>query len=267
MANIIVEASEAWPVVAGSLGAAGIVAAITLWVAHLQRGSDRAGLTTQLDHDRKMRREELVAASDRLDRQLAQDRELREQQQEIDAARLEQQLAHDREMRQQLNDAESKRLNRQLAHDRDMRDLQLMRETLAPLVSKVLDWDAFISLHKGLVTSGGQPDNAWKPVLLPLAKQVADVAEGLRLGGRTLVVIAGPNALVALRMQEVARDGDALIRLVKARVDAGRITPEILQALDDLLEKYGHDHSSFIEAANEAMRWGESESDPSKPSA
>ncbi len=90
MTTVVVEASEAWPVVAAGLGSAVIVAGVSLRIARKQRAAAVTGLDKQLDHDRKMR----------------------EKQQEIDAARFEQQLAHDREMRQQQNDAESKRLDR-----------------------------------------------------------------------------------------------------------------------------------------------------------
>ncbi len=228
MSNVIVEASEAWPVVVGSLGAAGIVAAITLWVAHLQRGSDKAGLTRQLDHDREMRREELVAASERLDRQLVQDRELREQ---------------------------------ELAHDREMRDLQLMRETLAPIIARTLDWDAFNKLHLRLKVDGTQPidDATWASEIVPLVSEVADVSESLRLGSRTLVILAGPEAPIALKLKEVANDGDTLVHLARRRAKEGRTTPEIQASLDGLLTQYGYDHARFVEAANEAVRWGEAE--------
>jgi hypothetical protein len=37
------------------------------------------------------------------------------------------------------------------------------------------------------------------------------------------------------------------------------MTAEIMEALPPLLIKYGDDHKRFIEAANEAVRWGEAE--------
>jgi hypothetical protein len=234
--KVFVEASEAWPVVAGSLGAAGIVAAITLWVAHLQRGSDKASLTKQLDHDREMRREELVAASERLDRQLAQDRELREQ---------------------------------ELAHDRQMRDLQLMRETLAPIIALTLDWNAFTALHQRLKADDEQPigTETWASDIVPLVNKVGDVSESLRRGSRTLVILAGPEASVALKLKEVANGGDTLVHLASLRAHEGRTTPAIQASLDGTWLKYADDHARFIEAANEAVRWGEAESDSTKPSA
>jgi len=38
------------------------------------------------------------------------------------------------------------------------------------------------------------------------------------------------------------------------------MTAEIAEMLPLLLVKYGDDHKRFIEAANEAVRWGEVES-------
>ena len=63
---------------------------------------------------------------------------------------------------------DARALDRQLAHDRDMRDLQHLRETLAPIVSRALDWDAFLSLHKALTLAGNQPAEEWKLVAAPL---------------------------------------------------------------------------------------------------
>jgi hypothetical protein len=200
--TVIVEASEAWPVVAASLGSAGIVAGITLLVARKQRESDK--------------------------------RVAREQ-----------------------READSAGLDKQLAHDRDMRDLQHLRQTLGPIVAQALDWDAFISLHKGLATSGDRPVDEWKEIIAPLATKVADVSEQLRRGARTLVILAGIRAPVALRLREVANDGEALVHLAKRHAEAGVTTPGIQQELDALLEKYGDSHSRFIEAANEAVRWQE----------
>jgi hypothetical protein len=214
--TVVVEASEAWPVVAAGLGSALIVSLITLWVARKQRGADAVRLDQQLTHDRTMREQQLQAASGRLDRQLG--------------------------------------------HDRDMRDLQYLRETLAPIVSRAIDWDAWISLHKELATSGDQPADEWKQIFAPLAQTVADTNEQLRRDGRTLVIVAGTHAPVALRLREVANDGDALVHLTRQRAEAGRTTPEIQHALDVLLQKYGHNHARFVEAANEAVRWSEAES-------
>jgi hypothetical protein len=117
--TVVVEASETWPVVAAGLGGL-VVALATLGAARKQCDADSARLVQQLAHDRTMRQQELQAASERLDRQLAQ---------------------------------ASERVDRQLARDRDMRDLQHLREALAPIAANVLDWDSFISLHKGLSDS------------------------------------------------------------------------------------------------------------------
>jgi len=230
--TVIVEASEAWPVVAAGLSSALIVGLITVWVARKQRGADSKRLDEQLEHDRKMR----------------------EKQQKIDAARFEQQLAHDRELRQRQNDAGSERLDRQLAHDRGMRDLQHMRETLAPVIARALDWGAFISLHKALSTAEEATEQA-RQVIEDLVKEVGDGSEQLRRGSRTLVVLAGPEAEVALRLKEVANDGDALVRLAWTWVETGWLHPEFENQLQALIAKFGHDHSRFIEAANEAVRW------------
>jgi hypothetical protein len=235
--NVIVEASEAWPVVAAGLGSAVIVALATLLVAGKQRHAD----------------------SDRLDRQLDYDRKMRHKQQGIDAARFEQQLAHDTKMRQRQNDAESSRLTRQLAHDREMRDLQHLRETLAPIVARLVNWDAFLSLHVKLAIAGDEDEQ--QQVIAELANQVGDVSEQLRRDSRTLVILAGPTAPVALRLKEVANDGDELIHFAWTWKEQGTLTPEERQALDALLAKYGHDHTRFVEAANEVVRWGPSPDD------
>jgi hypothetical protein len=155
--------------------------------------------------------------------------------------------------------AASERLDRQLAYDRDMRDLQHLRETLTPIVARALDWDAFTSLHKGLATVGDRPVDEWKDVIAPLASEVAAVNERLRRDSRTLLIILGMNAQVALRLREVANDGDALVHLTRQRAEGAITPPEAQQALQALFTKYGHDHSRFIEAANEAVRWGEAE--------
>jgi hypothetical protein len=176
-------------------------------------------------------------------------------QRRADYQRLGEQLAHDQTMREQELLEASGRLDRQLSHDRDMRDLQHLRETLAPIVSRALDWDAFISLHKGLVTSGDQPADEWKEVIVPLATKVSSVTEQLRRDSRVLIIVAGLEAPVALWLKEVANDGDILVHLTRQRAEEGRTTPEIQQALGALLQKYGHDHSRFVEAANEAVRW------------
>ncbi len=192
--NVIVEASEAWPVVAAGLGSAVIVAIATLMVASKQRQAD------------------------------------------------------------------AERLDRQLAHDREMRDLQHLRETLAPIVARLVDWDAFLSLHKALASAGdvshGDVGHAQRVAIGQLASNVGNASEQLRRDSRTLVVLAGPTAPIALWLKEVAEDGDTLIHLSRKWAETGAMTPEIAQALNPLLTKYGHDHSRFIEAANEAVRWG-----------
>ncbi len=234
MTTVIVEASEAWPVVAAGLGSALIVGLITIWVARKQRGADSKRLDEQLAYDRTMREQELRGASERLDRQLAQDRDIREQQRQ----------------------AESERLDRQLAHDRDMRDLQHLRETLAPIVARLVDWDAFISLHKGLATAG-QADQPQRHAIATLAGRVGETSEQLRRDARTLVILAGPRAPIAAQLKDVANDGDELVHLAREWAEAGTMTRGMAEALPPLLIKYGNDHKRFIEAANEAVRWGE----------
>jgi hypothetical protein len=208
--NVIVEASEAWPVVAAGLGSAAIVALATLLVAGKQRQAD----------------------SDRLDRQ----------------------FDHDREMRQRQNDAESERLDCQLAHDREMRDLQHMRETLAPIIARTLDWRTFVSLYTELSTAEQVTEQA-RQVIAGLADEVGKESEQIRHGSRTLVVLAGPEAEVAVRLKEVANDGDALVRLARTWVETGWLQPDLSNQLEALFTKYGKDHSRFIESANETVRW------------
>lgn len=162
----------------------------------------------------------------------------------------------DRAMRQQQNDAESKRLDRQLAHDREMRDLRHLRETLAPIVARLTDWDAFISLHKALATAS-DVNHGSRGAITQLASNVGAASEQLRRDSRALVVLAGPTAPIALWLKEVANDGDTLIHLARKWTEAGTMTPEIEQALPPLLAKYGHGHARFIEAANEGVKWGE----------
>jgi hypothetical protein len=88
-------------------------------------------------------------------------------------------------------------------------------------------------------------------------RPVADASEILRRGSRTLVILAGPAAPVALKLKEVANDGDTLVYLARLRAQEGRTTQEIQAALDGLLIQYGHDHARFVEAANTAVRWGD----------
>jgi hypothetical protein len=214
--TVVVEASEAWPVVAAGLGSALIVSWITLIVARKQRAADAKRLREQLAHDRTMREQELREASERLEQQLAQ--------------------------------------------DRDMRDLQHLRQTLTPIVARVLDWDAFTSLHQRLKAESTRPidDETWTTFIVPLVAEVADVSEHLRRDARTLVILAGPTAPVAVQLKEVASDGDALVYVTRQRAEGGRTTPEIQAALDGTWIKYGYDHARFVEAANETVRWGES---------
>jgi hypothetical protein len=210
--TIVVEASEAWPIVAAGLGSAMIVSWITLIVARKQRKAD----------------------ADRLDKQLEHDREMREQQRADDADRL----------------------DKQLVHDRDMRDLRHLRETLAPIVARLVDWDAFLTLHKALATAS-DAGHGQRGAIAQLASNVGNASEQLRRDSRILVVLAGPTAPIALWLKEVADDGDTLIHLARKWAETGAMTPEIMQALPALLAKYGNDHARFIEAANEAVRWGE----------
>lgn len=186
-------------------------------------------------------------------------------QRKSDSDGLDKQLEHDRDMRKLELEAASTRLDRQLAHDREMRDLQLMRETLAPIIAQTLDWDAFNKLHLRLKMDGAQPidGGAWASEIVPLINEVADVSESLRRGSRTLVIIAGPEAPIALKLKEVANDGDTLVHLAKLRAQEGSTTQEIQDSLDGLLIHYGYNHARFIEAANEAVKWGMSE--PSHP--
>jgi len=73
------------------------------------------------------------------------------------------------------------------------------------------------------------------------------------------VIIAGVHAPVAATLKEVADDGDTLVHLARLRVDTDSTTPAMERVRTELLEKYGHDHARFVEAANEAVRWGEAE--------
>jgi hypothetical protein len=175
-----------------------------------------------------------------------------------DSEGLDRQLEHDREMRKRELEAASARLDRQLAHDRDMRDLQHLRETLAPIVAHAIDWNAFTTLHQRLKADGAQPidDGTWTSEIVPLTSEVADVSEGMRRGSRTLVILAGPEAPIALKLKEVANDGDTLVHLARLRAQGGRTSPEIQASLDGLLIQYGNDHARFVEAANKAVRWG-----------
>jgi hypothetical protein len=203
MPPIIVEAAETWPaVIAGlvsGLGAAGIIAFVTLRVAGKQRENDR-------------------------------------------------------KLAQQQRDADVDRTERQLAHDREMRDLQHMRKTLAPIIARTLDWGAFLSLHKALSTAE-QVTAPARQVIAGLADEVGRESEQLRHGSRTLVVLAGPHAEIAVRLKEVANDGDALVRLARTWVETGWLHPDLANQLDGLFTRYGQDQSRFIEAANEAVRW------------
>ncbi len=248
MANIIVEPSEAWPVVAAGLGSAVIVGWITSRVAKKQRKADSDRFDKQLVHDRDMRAEQLSEASKRLDRQLAHDRKMQEQQMRAASFRLQWQLGEDRQLRRE-----------QLAHDREMRDLQHMRETLTPIAARAQDWDAFTTLHQRLKADGVQPidDETWKSKIVPLASELASVNERLRRDARTLVILAGPTAQVAVHLKEIASEGDAMVHVTRQRVEAGGTTPELQAAVDGIWTKYAYVHARFMEAANEAVRWGE----------
>ena len=94
----------------------------------------------------------------------------------------------------------------------------------------VLDWDAFISLHKELRTVNDQPADRWLEQVIALAEQVVDVTERFRRDARALVLILGIYAPAALWLREVADDYDELVWLTRRRVEAGSTTPEIKQA-------------------------------------
>jgi hypothetical protein len=203
MQPIIVEAAETWPpVIAGlisGLGAAGIVAFVTLKVARKQREND----TT-------------VAGQQR--------------------------------------DADAERTKKQLAHDREMRDLQYLRETLAPIAEHAIGWEAFTSLHFLLDQAESRDFSEWKEAIRQPVDQVGKTAERLRRDRRVLVVLLGPDAEVPKWLGELGDDGSALVNLARKRVEAGRTTPEIRAALDNLWVKFGFDQSRFIEHANKAVR-------------
>jgi hypothetical protein len=246
---VIVEAAETWPaLVAAILAAAtGVVAAFivawaTLRSAKKQREADKTRFIEQRDID-----------AARFGKQLAHDRDVRKKQDDAAAERLDAQLAQDREMRDKQDGEASNRLAAELAHDRKMRDLQYLRETLAPIVGDALDWDAFTSLHKGLAATGSKPYDEWKDVISPLVDRVKELDERLRRLARSLLVLLGGNAAVALRLRDIGNHGDTLVKLVRKRVEAGQITPSIKTELDDLLLEYGQSHAAFIEAANEAV--------------
>jgi hypothetical protein len=205
MRPIIVEAAEVWPaVIAGlisGLGAAGIIAFVTLKVAGKQRENDRT-------------------------------------------------------LAQQQRDADAERTGKQLAHDRDMRDLQYLRETLAPIAEHAIGWDAFTSLHFNLKQAGAFEFEAWRMAALPLVDQVGKATERLRRDRRVLVLLLGPEAEVLKWLGELADDGDALIRVVRERVEAKRTTPEIAASIDNIWLKFADDQARFIEHANKAVRLG-----------
>lgn len=205
MQPIIVEAAETWPaVIAGlisGLGAAGIIAFVTLRVARKQRENDTA-------------------------------------------------------LARQQRDADAERIEKQLAHDRDMRDLQYLRETLAPIAEHAIGWDAFTSLHFNLKRGGAFEFEAWRMTALPLVDQVGKATERLRRDGRVLVLLLGPEAELCKWLLELADDGDALVHVVRERVEAKRTTPEIEASTDNILVKFGFDQARFIEHANKAVRLG-----------
>lgn len=107
--TVLVEAAETWPAGVGGLvsglGAAGIVAYVTLRAARKQRENDTA-------------------------------------------------------LAKQQRDADAERTEKQLAHDRDMRNLQFLRETLAPIAERAIEWAAFTSLHFELAQSEGPRSNS-----------------------------------------------------------------------------------------------------------
>jgi len=166
------------------------------------------------------------------------------------------QRANDVALAKLQREADADRTDKQLAHDRDMRNLQFLRETLAPIVSRALDWDAFISLHRGVATTGDKPFDEWKDAIAPLAQKVSETNEALRRDARTLIILLGVNAQVAIRLNQVGDDGDALIKLTRKRAEASEITAELGNELTALLAKYGDSHSRFIEAANNAAGIG-----------
>ena len=80
--------------------------------------------------------------------------------------------------------------------------------------------------------------------------------ERLRRDGRVLVLLLGPEAEVPKWLHELANDGDALIQVVRERVEAKRTTPEIEATIDGIWMKFGFDQARFIEHANKAVRLG-----------
>jgi FAD/FMN-containing dehydrogenase len=201
--TVLVEAAEIWPAVVGGLvsglGAAGIVAYVTLRAARKQRQNDTA-------------------------------------------------------LAKQQRNADAERTEKQLAHDRDVRNLQFLRETLAPIAERVIDWTAFTSLHFELAQSEGPAFEQRLPVVQQLVNQVSDTTEQLSRDGRVLVILLGADAELSKWVRELASDGQALIHIVRKRREANEMTPEIRAALDGLWTKYGFDQARFVEHANKTVR-------------
>jgi hypothetical protein len=153
--------------------------------------------------------------------------------------------------------ADEGRTEKQLAHDRDMRNLQFLRETLAPIAERAIDWSAFTALHFELDRSEGVNFEQRMPIVQQLANQVSDTIDQLSRDGRVLVIALGAESALANSVRELASDGQAVIHLARKRTEAKQMTPEIRAAINDLWAKFGFDQARFVERANEAVRLGE----------
>jgi hypothetical protein len=201
--EVVVEATEVWPVVVGGLisglGAAGIVSYVTLRASRKQRANDAV-------------------------------------------------------LARQQRDADAERTEKQLAHDRAMRNLQFLRETLAPIAERAIDWEAFTSLHFELDTAEGRPFDAWLGGVQALLPKVTANQEQLARDGRVLVILMGADAEVAKWLRELVADGGTLINVARKRMEAKATTPDIRAAIDALWTKYGFDQARFVEQANRVVR-------------
>jgi hypothetical protein len=154
-----------------------------------------------------------------------------------------------------------------------MRDGRYLRETLTPIIGRALDWDAFTAFHKDLKQLAGRdalPPDMWKEDIAPLANRVGEVSERVRRDARALIVILGPDSPVVGYLRAIADGGNALVSLA-ARWKEAVQRPETFEAdLDAIWTTYGFAHARLLEAAQQAVGWGDAaandESEAARPS-
>jgi hypothetical protein len=212
-----------WYAVGAGLGAAVLLALVSLVVARKQRSADFVRLER-----------ELVGAAGRLDEQLRHDRELRANELESAAARLE----------------------RQLSHDRQLRDLEHVRGALRPILQTLYGDEAVAGLLSGLEAAYEIEDvNRRHALVKPKCANLSTtlnklLANRLELGG-----ILGPRDPLCVELTSICAAARELGSAVEQWLAGLKGDDQMRSLSDSLGKRYGEQIGAFTSAAYDRVGW------------